>query len=407
MSNILDYLDWRGDIRMANAPFNEVDNLLLSELSYVAFDGILPGIEDDTWMTVEEAAKIFFSQHNKEEIYEDRSLIAKAPLVLEKMAKTERFQMMRLSCYVNRIDDEEEKQFSALLAECQDGTFFVAFRGTDDTLIGWKEDFNMSYISAVPSQLEAVSYLEQVAKKVDGRLRLGGHSKGGNLAVYAAVHCQEAIKEQILEIYNNDGPGFSKEMLVSEAYEKMRERIFTIVPQTSVIGMLLEHEEDYLVTKSNQSGIMQHDPLSWEVRGPKFVYLDDVKKNSRILDKTLKNWINEMASEQREAFVMTLFQVLSETGAKNVSELSEDRLGNLGALIKTAKAVKQMTEEDQEMLAKVVRALIKAYKDVMVEEYFPERLKGQGERRGHGEQKEYGEQKGQGERKGGWKLKKE
>lgn len=373
MSNILDYLDWRGDIRMVDAPFNEVDNLLLSELSYVAFDGILPGIETDTWMTVKKAAEIFFSRHDKEEIYEDRSLMAKAPLVLEKMAKTERFQEMRLSCYVNQIDEEEEKQFSALLAECQDNTYFVAFRGTDDTLVGWKEDFNMSYISVVPSQLEAVSYLEQVAKKVKGRLRLGGHSKGGNLAVYAAVQCKEEIKEQIIEIYNNDGPGFSKEMLLSEAYEKVRERICTIVPQTSVVGMLLEHEEEYLVTKSSQSGIMQHDPLSWEVLGPKFVYLDEVKKNSRILDKTLKNWINEMTSEQREAFVMALFHVLYETGAKNVSELSEDKFGNLGALIKTAKAVKQMTEEDQEMLAKVIRALIKAYKDVVMEEYFPER----------------------------------
>lgn len=383
MSNILDYLDWRGDICMTDASFNEVDNLLLSELSYVAFDGILPGVEEESWITVKEAAELFFSKHDKEEMDEDRSLMAKAPLVLEKMAKTKRFEAMRLSCYTNQIDEEEEKQFSALLAECSDGTYFVAFRGTDDTLVGWKEDFNMSYISVVPSQVEAVSYLERVAQKVKGKLRLGGHSKGGNLAVYAAVQCKEEIKERIIEIYNNDGPGFSKEMLCSNAYEKIRERICTIVPQTSVIGMLLEHEEEYLVTKSSQSGIMQHDPLSWEVLGPKFVYLEDVKKNSRILDKTLKNWINEMTRKQRETFVMVLFHVLYETGAKNVSELGEDKLGNLGALIKTAKAVKQMTEEDQEMLAKVIRALIKTYKDVVLEEY----LKGQTERKENRRQK--------------------
>ena len=269
-----------------------------------------------------------------------------------------------------------------MVAECQDNTYFVAFRGTDDTLVGWKEDFNMSYILAVPSQLEAVSYLEKVAEKVRGKLRLGGHSKGGNLAVYAAVQCKEEIQERIIEIYNNDGPGFSKEMLISEPYNRVRERIWTIVPQTSVVGMLLEHEEEYLVTKSSQSGIMQHDPLSWEVLGAKFVYLDDVKKNSRILDRTLKNWINKMTREQREEFVMVLFHVIDETGAKNLSELSEDKLGNLGALIKTAKAVKHMTAEDQEMLVKVVRGLIKAYKDVVVEEYFPERLRGQ-ERKGN------------------------
>lgn len=387
MSNILDYLDWRGDIRMSDAPFNAVDNLLLSELSYVALDGILPGMEENVWMTIKEAGEIFFSKHNKEEIYEDRSLVAKAPLVLEKMAKVERFQDIRLSCYVNQIDEEEEKQFSALVAECQDKTYFVAFRGTDDTLVGWKEDFNMSYISAVPSQLEAVSYLEQVAEKVTGRIRLGGHSKGGNLAVYAAVKCKRDVQDRIIEIYNNDGPGFSKEMLISREYNRVRERIWTIVPQTSVVGMLLEHEEEYLVIKSSQSGLMQHDPLSWEVLGPRFIYLDGVKKNSRILDRTLKNWINEMTREQREEFVMILFHVLSETGAKNLSELSEDKLGNLGALIKTAKAVKQMTAEDQEMLAKVIRGLIKAYKDVMVEEYFPERLKEQGERKRIGKQK--------------------
>lgn len=382
MSNILDYLDWRGDIRLTASPFNEVDNLLLSELSYVAFDGILPGVTEDTWMTVKEAGEMFFSRHDIEEIYADHSLVAKAPLVLKRMAETERFQNMRLSYYVNQIDEKEEKQFSALAADCQDGTYFVAFRGTDDTLVGWKEDFNMSYISAVPSQLEAISYLESVAGKVKGGLRLGGHSKGGNLAVYAAVKCKEEIKNRIIEVYNNDGPGFSKEMLGSAEYGCIRERIWTIVPQSSVVGMLLEHEEEYLVTKSSQSGIMQHDPLSWEVLGPRFVYLDDVKRESRILDKTLKNWINEMTKEQREEFVMALFHVLYGTGAKNLSELSEDKLGNLGAVIKTAKAVKNMKAEDQEMLAKVIRALIKAYKDVFVEEYLPERFRVQPERKG-------------------------
>lgn len=373
MGNILDYLDWRGDIRLEEALFNEVDNLLLSELSYVKFDGILPGMEENAWLTVKQASEIFFARHDIEEIYADHSLVAKAPLVLKQMAETARFQNMRLSCYVNQIDEEEEKQFSALVADCQDGTFFVAFRGTDDTLVGWKEDFNMSYISAVPSQLEAVVYLEQAAKKLEGKLRLGGHSKGGNLAVYAAVKCKEELKKRIIQVYNNDGPGFSKEMLGSEQYGRMRDRIWTIVPQSSVVGMLLEHEEEYLVTKSSQSGIMQHDPLSWEVLGSRFVYLDDVKKKSRILDKTLKNWIYEMTGEQREEFVMVLFQVLDGTGAKNLSELSEDWLGNLGAMIKTAKAVKNMTAQDQEMMGKVIRALIKAYKDVFVEEYLPER----------------------------------
>ena len=261
MSNILDYLDWRGDICITASPFNKVDNLLLSELSYVNFDGILPGIEEDIWMTVKEAEQIFFSKYNKKEIYEERSFMAKAPLVLEKMAKAKRFQDMKLSCYVNQIDEEEEKQFSALVAECQDNTYFVAFRGTDDTLVGWKEDFNMSYILAVPSQLEAVSYLEKVAEKVRGKLRLGGHSKGGNLAVYAAVQCKEEIQERIIEIYNNDGPGFSKEMLISEPYNRVRERIWTIVPQTSVVGMLLEHEEEYLVTKSSQSELCSMIPF--------------------------------------------------------------------------------------------------------------------------------------------------
>lgn len=380
MGNILDYLDWRGDIRLEESLFNEVDNLLLSELSYVKFDGILPGLEEDAWMTVKQASEIFFARHDIKEIYADHSLLAKAPLVLRQMAETARFQNMRLSCYVNQIDEEEEKQFSALVADCQDGTFFVAFRGTDDTLVGWKEDFNMSYISVVPSQLEAVIYLEQAAKKLKGKLRLGGHSKGGNLAVYAAVKCKEEIRKQIIQVYNNDGPGFSKEMLCSDEYIGMRDRIWTIVPQSSVVGMLLEHEEEYLVTKSSQSGIMQHDPLSWEVLGSRFVYLDDVKKKSRILDKTFKNWIYEMTEEQREEFVMILFHVLGGTGAKNLSELSEDRLGNLGAMVKTAKAIKNMTTVDQEMMGKVIRALMKAYKDVFVEEYLPE-WKGSGRKK--------------------------
>lgn len=355
----MDYLDWRGDLSFKQAAFNEVDNLILSQLAYVNFDGIVPGIAYNECVTLEAACELFFKINDEKEIFKEKSLTRLGGTILmKKMVQSKRFKKLRLCKYKNQVDYEQQKQFAALHMELEDETIYIAFRGTDDTIIGWKEDFNMSFITPIPAQIEAVNYINETTTHLKQEIRIGGHSKGGNLAIYAAVKCREEIKEKILKVYNNDGPGFNKEMMMSLDYQNMLKKIETIVPQSSVVGMLFEHEEEYIVVKSKQIGLMQHDAMSWEVLGGQFVYLDKVSRRSQRLDETLKAWINSLSEEERAQVVDSLFIILEGTGAKTLSDLSKAKLKKASMILKSYQAMDHTT---QEMLLQTIKLLTNEY----------------------------------------------
>src|SRR5690606_291200 len=294
MGNIMDYLDWRGDLLLEHSPFNEVDNLILSQLVYVNFDYIVPARWSAMKITVREAADRYFERYSEEEIEQFSYIVRISVPLLRKLAQCPRFAEAKLCKFEKSIDLDQIKQFAAMHIELSDGSTFIAYRGTDNTIVGWKENFNMSINTPVAAQYEAVRYLEDTTEEGTEALRLGGHSKGGNLAVYAAVMCHADIKPRIIEVYNNDGPGFDTKMLKSEAYQQMRERIRTIVPQSSVVGMLLEHEEEYIIVQSHVSLLMQHEAFSWEVLGGSFVRGENLEKKSELLDITLKSWLSQL-----------------------------------------------------------------------------------------------------------------
>lgn len=325
MANILDYLDWRGDLSFEQAEFNEVDNLLLAQLVYVDFAGIVESPEDGGKITVAEASKIFFEKHDEKEIMKKVSMTKTAIYVLKKMAETRRFGDALLFGYVNDISEEEESQFSVVCAALEDKSIYAAFSGTDNTIIGWKENFNMSFLSETPGQLKAVAYLNRMCQKEKAAIRVGGHSKGGNLAIYAAVKCEAEIQNKIVKVYSNDGPGFSKEMVESKSYQKMLPKIKTILPESSIVGMLLEHQEEFEVVKSAQSGIQQHDAMSWEVLGKSFVYVEALAPRSLLLDETMKTWIFQLEKEQRQQIVDTVFEMLEEAKIKTVDDFYHSR----------------------------------------------------------------------------------
>ncbi|MCI8482579.1 MAG: DUF2974 domain-containing protein [Clostridia bacterium] len=246
MANIFDYLTWRGDLTLEQSEFNEIDNLILARFSYLPFDNVL---KEGEAITIKEAAKRF----EKLDIKKERILQKEDIDLFPTLAGCNRFCDMKITDYINKINLKEEKQFSAITILMPDETIYISFRGTDNTLIGWKEDFNMSFQGKVPSQIDAVEYVKGVAKKYQNPLRIGGHSKGGNVAVYAASFCTEKIQERIINVYNNDGPGFHEEVIVKPSYQKMLSKIHTYVPQTSIIGRLLYHEENYTVVQSTQN----------------------------------------------------------------------------------------------------------------------------------------------------------
>ena len=274
MANILDYLDWRGDLTLAERGFNEVDNLLMAELCFLNFSGIVPA-GFDAPAALPEAMR----QYDAARPQETMGVLVpeQIPELGRRMAASRRFSGLRLCGYADRIDDETQTQFSALTILLPDQTAYIAFRGTDDTIVGWKEDFNLAFLPVVPAQRMAADYLTAAAAAFPALpLRVGGHSKGGNLAVYSAVFCGSAVQNQIKRVYNNDGPGFRTSLLPLPEHKRVADKITTILPESSVVGMLLEHEERYEVVRSTQSGLWQHDGFSWQVRGEKFEHLPDL-----------------------------------------------------------------------------------------------------------------------------------
>ena len=277
MANVMEYLDWRGDLSFSAVPLCEVDNLILSEICYVDFEGIVSSSFDKP-ILLSTAVRAYLRRHRGERAYLGAIVPKQIIALMAKASRTERFGKIRVCGYINHISDDNQMQFSAMTYLLDDKHVFVAYRGTDDTIIGWKENLNMSFMHPVPAQLEAVSYLEALAEEREESIYVGGHSKGGNLAVYALAKCKPEVKDRVIGAFNNDGPGFNREFIESLDYESTRAKIRTIIPESSVVGILLEHEEKYEVVKSSQVGIWQHDSLSWEVLGASFIHLDDISE---------------------------------------------------------------------------------------------------------------------------------
>ena len=351
MANMLDYIDWRGDLPFSSVPLNEVDNLVLSAICYVDFEGIVsPSFNKPILLST--AAKAYLRRHKGEKAYLGAIVPPQIITLMAKAAKSKRFGSVRVCGYINHVNDESQSQFSAITYLLDENNICVSYRGTDDSIIGWKENFNMSFMHPVPAQIEALSYLEDVAGERMGNIYVAGHSKGGNLAVYAVTKCKETTLSRIISAYNNDGPGFNTEFIESDAYQRAKIKIRTIIPESSVVGMLLEHEESYEVVKSSESGLLQHDPLSWEVMGGSFIHLDTISEESKFIDKTIKEWLGEMAVEDREVFVDNLFDALSSTSAKTLTDLNADRK-------KILKAWSGLDTETRNTVFKYIKLLFK------------------------------------------------
>jgi hypothetical protein len=353
MHSILDYLDWRGDLSFALDPLNEVDNLIFSVLSYSDFSGVVPGLDKPGSVTLQEAADRIGPAPHEVTTNLTRSFFAALPVLLEKCAQTERFANLQLSHYIDRIEFAKAEQFSAVVFSLDERLHFIAFSGTDDTLAGWKEDLEMSFREAVPAQKDATRYAQAVMANLSGDFYLGGHSKGGNLAVYAAAHLTPEDQQRIIAVYNNDGPGFLANIIEKEGYQRIIHKVTTFIPQSSVAGILLEHEEKFQIIRSNETGLMQHNAFSWEVLGKHFVYEQELSKSSLVLSQAIRAWLNNISLEERSQFVEALFKVIDATGAKTLSELSEDKLATARAMITT---FTQMEEETQTILKKVVES---------------------------------------------------
>lgn len=351
MANILDYIKWRGDLSFENSPFNEVDAVVLSRFAYIPLDGIVSDTFYQT-ITVREAVEEFLADETSRSqvIYQDDLTLAFL------MGESKRYGDLQLTGYINQLDEEIQKQFSAITVRLFDDVSCVIYRGTDKTFVGWREDCNMAFLSPVPSQQTAQDYLKNAADAIPGSMILCGHSKGGNLAIYASATSQKEIQNRIQKVYSMDGPGFESQVLELDGYNRMLPKMITYIPQKSIVGMLLEHREEYIVIRSVQDGFMQHDVYTWEVLGPSLIHEDSITDECRILNASLKEWLKNMNYEQRRQFVNSLFELLEKCDAKTTDDLQNNWYKDIGKILST---IKRMDDESRKMVGQTILSLLK------------------------------------------------
>ena len=358
MSNVCDYVKWRGDLSIEQSEFNEIDNLILSRFSYFPFDKI---IKENEVVTIKELSERFKKQDIRKLPILWKDDVDLFPL----MGESERFGKLLATKYINKIDQEQEKQFAAITVLMPDNTIFVTFRGTDDTLVGWKEDFNMSFKAHIASQRDSAQYVNEIAKRYKQKIRIGGHSKGGNLAVYAAAFANKTVKNRIINVYNNDGPGFIEEITDTNEYKEAINKVHTYIPQSSVIGRLLNHEEKYTIVQSVQKGLMQHDLYSWQLEGKKLVSLAEVTNESQFVDKTLKEWLKEIEPKQREIVIDAIFEIINTTDANSFKEIKERLFTDVRLMLKKYQS---LDDESKKMIMEFFQTLIRTAKNTAMEE---------------------------------------
>ena len=349
--NMLDYIAWRGDIPLAANGFNEADGAVLARFAYIPFE-YFQTPPTQGLVTLRTLAEMSLNDARLDRDgrwkLRDRELMAA-------LAASRRFGELEAGWYFNRFDEKLQTQFSAITVKLSPDTCLLAFRGTDNTIVGWKEDLNMSYLCPIPGQRTAAEYAQAVAERVGGRLLFCGHSKGGNLAVYAGAFCGQAVQARLDAIYNYDGPGFFDNILESPGYRAVCGRIHTFIPQFSVVGMLLGRDDSSAVVHSGENGLHQHDMYSWEIRGPRFVKLGTVTGGSKFVDSALKGWITQMTPEQFELFADAIYKIMEDTNARTLHQMRENLVGTI---LSIAHSVGDMDEATRRAVIECVKLLV-------------------------------------------------
>ena len=357
MTNIMDYLKWRGDIIISDvSPFNEVDSVILARLAYLSFHEI----EMDKIETIESIANkmkdldISLFRYKK-----DKDFIIN-------LGNSERFKNMQITNYTENNEKENEKQFSAITIHTEKNEMYVSFIGTTASIYGWKEDFNMAFLDSVPCQIEGMKYLAKVAQEYQNKkIRVGGHSKGGNVAIYSAL-TNPSLQNRIIKVYNFDGPGFHKKFIEKYGKSPILEKIESYFPQDSIIGRIMNHKEKYSIVESNEKGIRQHNLYSWKVMGSYLINSKKLTDASEIMNKTVTNWLEETTSEQRKIFIDSVFELFYATDENTFLEISSHLSKNLSIILKK---YNEITDEDKKIISDMMKLFMKSYfSEVLVQE---------------------------------------
>ncbi|MCI8773096.1 MAG: DUF2974 domain-containing protein [Lachnospiraceae bacterium] len=365
MGTIINYIEEYGDYTFSEKPFGEVDSLILCQFAYLKFDGLVPGVDDDAPPV---SIRQVFENRDYDNLYGDERYREKNTELFLAMVHSRRFGSLKINYYVNQIELEKETQFSAVTFQPDEELYYIAYRGTDETIVGWKEDLNLAFSEPVPGQLMSVEYLEKSAGKIGKPFYMGGHSKGGNFAVYAAMNCRQDIQDNIVIIFNHDGPGFRPEVREKGQFDKIENRIRQTVPHSSMVGMLLSSERNYRVVESRNFGLAQHDPYSWLIEKDNFQIVKQIYSGRMFVDTTINDWILSLNQEQMRIFVDTLYDVVKASEADNLIDFTANWKRSIQGIMS---AIKNVDADTTKTMNDIMKALFE-----MLSQHTKEELQG-------------------------------
>lgn len=356
MKNMLDYIKEFGHVSFEERAFSEIDALVLTELEYLPLENVVPSDENgENFVTVKEIAE--YMQEHKQELFDENPMMMTEERheVSQVVATASRYQGLKFFGVVSEWDKDTTKQFAAITVEVEPSVRLVIFRGTDDTLIGWKEDFLMTYSPLVAAQTDAKEYLAKQASLWGGDLMISGHSKGGNLAIYAAATQEEDVQLRIVDIFCFDSPGLYRSVLETKGYQNIVPLAMRYIPQDSLVGLMLESEVPYVIVKSNATGAMQHSAMTWEIEDGQFIKMEKLTKNSQLNDQTFKKWTESVSDEELELFWNVFFELLFSVGIDTVNDLYGQFMHYVQEFLKAAG---NMDEEKRELLTRIALLLV-------------------------------------------------
>ncbi len=332
MKNIIDYIKEYGNLTLEEYPFNNVDSLILSQISYIKFEDSIIDIESEVHLLSDFETEIH-----------TLCLDTRVPELNEELflqfIHSLRYKSIMISHLQTNFDKDNEKQFCALTLHLPNRIDYIAFRGTDASFVGWKEDFNLCFQENIPSQISALNYVNTY--KTKHKLILGGHSKGANLALYAGIHTHNPI----YCIYNHDGPGFLNTYFTCIPIHKT-------IPQSSIIGLLLEETNHYQIIQSSAISILQHDPFTWCIENGDFIYLKQNDQLSKHTQSLISNWLKSIDVNTRKQVIDTIYSIFSDY------ENPKDFRQNID-VIEMIKSIQNMDSQTKKMISETIQVLFK------------------------------------------------
>ncbi len=349
---IIDYVKTKMET-YAESPFNEVDSLIYAQFSYMFFENLVPTIDEGKdWVYVSSlyraekfdviVSKSPFPESNKE--------------LLTALCASPRYRDVLMNYYTDIFDKDTAQQFSAVTFKLPTGELVVAFRGTDSSMVGWKEDFNMAYLAPVPSQISAQKYLDTVADNTNAVIYTTGHSKGGNLSVYSATHAKKETQDRIIAVYDHDGPGFAITPETEKVFNTIKGKVNKYTPEGSIVGVVLQSISDSNVIKSNKLGVMQHDTFTWQIENDSFVPSDSMTSGAKYFDKTTTMIMKNLDAEQKKLMVDTVFSIIDAANVETIYDLGPVLIKEKDNIFN---AIKSVDDETANCIKEIMKRFVK------------------------------------------------